>query len=78
MNSRGISFLMLACAAFVVGFIPILNWITLAVALPLSLLALVMLAKTSSKPAAQSADKVAFWSAFTVVVAVVLRLLILL
>ena len=77
MNTMGCSTLLLAAAAFVVGFIPILTWITFIIALPLSLLATITAGNVAIRPTAQSADKLTFCVAVALVATIVVRLLIL-
>lgn len=75
MNTMGCSMLLLAAAALVVGFIPILTWITFIIALPLSLLAIITAGNVAIKPTAQSADKLTFWVSVALAATIVVRLL---
>lgn len=77
MNTMSLSFLLTAAVAFMVGFIPILSWITFIIALPLSLLAIITAGNIAQKPTAQSADKLAFWIAVGLAGTIIFRLLVL-
>ena len=74
MSTMGCSILIMSAAALVVGFIPILGWITPVIALPLAIVAAVVSALTARKPTAQSADKAAFWLAVALVGKILLRM----
>lgn len=73
-NSMGCSFLLMAAVALMVGFIPILNWITLFVALPMAAAAVISAGLTARKPTAQSADTASFWFAIGLTAAIIFRL----
>lgn len=75
MNTMGCSFLILAAAALVVSFIPILNWITLTIALPMSLAGVVAYGNIARKRTAQPADKMIFWIAVALLVTITFRLI---
>lgn len=77
MNSMGCSLLLMAAIAFMVGFIPILSWITFIVALPLSLLAIITSGNKATKPTAQSADKLTFWITVGLAGTILFRLIVL-
>lgn len=77
MNNMGCSLLFMVAAALVVGFIPILDWMNLVVALPLSLIAVITTGNTALKPTAQSADKLIFWLAVALTGTIILRILVL-
>lgn len=74
MNAMGCSMLILAAAILFVGFIPILAWTTLFVALPLALMGTVGAGISARRPGAQPADKAMFWIAVVLTVAVILRI----
>lgn len=73
MNTMGCSFLILAAAALVVGFIPILTWINLFIALPLALIGAASAGNKLRDQSAQPADKAIFWLAILLAIAIVLR-----
>ncbi len=77
MNNTGCSLLFMVAAALVVGFIPILGWMNLIVALPLSLIAVITTGNAALKPTAQSADKLIFWIAVALSGAIILRMMVL-
>lgn len=77
MNNVGCSFLLMAAVALVVGFIPILTWINLFVALPLAAVGTVSAGITARKSTSQSADKTMFWIALALTATILLRLVIL-
>lgn len=76
MNTMGCSFLLLAMAALVVGFIPILTWITLIIALPLSVIGLIASGNVARKPSAQQADKAVFLLAIMLSATILFRLFV--
>lgn len=61
MNTMGCSVLLMAATALVVGFIPILTWINVLVALPLALIAAIISGLDARKNHAQQADRAIFW-----------------
>lgn len=73
MNTMGCSILLMAAAALVVGFIPILTWINVLVALPLALIAAVISGLGARKNHAQQADKAMFWLSVGLAAVIVLR-----
>lgn len=75
LNTMGCSFLILAGVALVVGFIPILTWITVFVALPLSLMGAVASGNIARRHSAQPADKAIFWIAIAVAATIIFRIL---
>ncbi len=72
-NTMGISFLLLAAVALMVGFIPILTWINLLIALPLATIGTVSSAQVARKAGAQSADKALFWLGLSLTAIIALR-----
>lgn len=76
LNTMGCSFQILAAAALVVSFIPILSWTALIIALPLSLLGLFSATNMSRKNNAQSADRLAFWTSIALAVTILARVFI--
>ena len=77
MNTMGCSVLLMAAAALVVGFIPILTWINVLVALPLALVAAVISGLDARKNHAQQADKAMFWLSVGLAAVILLRTVIL-
>lgn len=75
MSTMGCSVILLAAIALVVGFIPILTWINLVVALPLALVGAVMAGLHARKPNAQPADKAIFWIAVGIGATIVARMM---
>lgn len=73
-TGSGCSMLFLAAVALVVGFIPILNWITLFVALPLSLIGMATSGNAARQPRAQQADKATLWLAVALTATIVIRM----
>lgn len=76
MNTMGCSTVFLAAAALVIGFIPILEWTNLFVALPLALFGIISTGNAARKPSAQSADKAVFWISVAIGATVILRILV--
>lgn len=76
MSTMGCSVVLLAALALVVGFIPILTWINLFVALPLALAAVVMSGMQARKSSAQSADKTIFWIAVGIGATIIVRIVV--
>lgn len=74
MNTMGCSFLLMAAVALVVGFIPILTWINLFVALPLAAVGMVSAGLIARKSTAQPADKTMFWIALALTATILLRM----
>lgn len=74
MNTMGCSFLLMAAVALVVGFIPILTWINLFVALPLAAVGMVSAGLIARKSTAQPADKTMFWIAIALTATILLRM----
>lgn len=74
MNTMGCSFLILAAVALIVGFIPILNWITLFIALPLSLMGAFASGNIARRHSAQPADKAIFWMAIALAATIIFRM----
>ena len=77
MNNVGLSILLMAAAALVVGFIPILTWINIFVALPLALIAAVISGLDARKNHSQPADKAFFWISLGVAATILLRTVVL-
>lgn len=77
MNTMGCSTLLMAAVALMVGFIPILTWITIVVALPLALIAAVISGLDARKIHAQQADKAMFWLSLGLAAVILLRMAIL-
>ena len=77
MNSMGCSLLFVVAAALVIGFIPILGWMNMIVALPLSLIAMAATGFTACQSNAQPADKTAFWLAVALTATIILRIVVL-
>lgn len=77
MNTMGCSLLFLAGFALVIGFIPILTWINLAVALPLAVVAMISAGLSSRKRSAQPADQAMFWIAAGLGAVIILRMVML-
>lgn len=76
-NNMGCSFLLMAAVALGVGFIPILNWITLFIALPLALLAATISGLEARKNHSQQADKTFFWISIAMAATILLRTVVL-
>ena len=74
MNTMGCSFLLMAAVALVVGFIPILTWINLFVALPLAAVGMVSAGLIARKSTAQPADKTMFRIAIALTATILLRM----
>lgn len=77
MNTMGCSTLFLAATALVIGFIPILEWTNLFVALPLALFGIISAGNSARKPSAQSADKTIFWISVALGATILLRMMVL-
>lgn len=77
MSTMGCSVVLLAALALVVGFIPILTWINLFVALPLALVAVAMSGTQARKSSAQSADRAIFWITIAIGATIVARIVVL-
>lgn len=77
MNTTGCSTLFLAAAALVVGFIPILGWINLFIALPLAIVGVLITGNSAKRLSAQPADKAVFWFAVAILATIVLRMVVL-
>lgn len=73
MNTMGCSTLLMAGVALMVGFIPILTWINLVVALPLALIAAVISGLDARKNHSQQADKAMFWISVGLAAVILLR-----
>ena len=74
MNTMGCSFLLMAAIALIVGFIPILTWINLFVALPLAAVGMISAGLIARKSTAQPADKTMFWIALALTATILLRM----
>lgn len=72
-NTMGTSLLLMAAAALMVGFIPILTWINLFIALPLAAIGTISTGITARKPIAQPADKALFWIGLGLAATILLR-----
>lgn len=77
MNTMGCSTLFLAAVALMVGFIPILGWITVGIALPLAVVSMAIAGNAARKPMAQSADKALFWIAAGLAATIIFRMVVL-
>lgn len=77
MNAMGCSLLLMAAAALLVGFIPILTWINVFIALPLAFVSAITAGLAARKPASQPADKAMFWFSVALGATILLRVAVL-
>lgn len=75
MNPMGFSFLILATATLVFGFIPILTWTNLFIGMPLAIISTIMTGMSARKPHAQPADRALYWFSIAITALIVLRVI---
>lgn len=68
------SLVLLALVTLLVGFVPFLNWITVAIALPLAIIGAIMAIRAAKSPSAQPADRFSLWLALMALLSISARI----